>query len=345
MSDLIVTKSNELIESYIFNATELELQILNYAVAKLNPRWDNNGIIFKVTISELVDTFGMQSKDAYRLYREAMSRLMKREYTIKLENGKDWTENLVIGYGGPEDKSYLEFKFNEYISKHLSELKALFTSYDIKHIANFKSRYSFVLYEAFKMNLEKNKALNQNYWIEEITIQKLRENLGLVDKYKAFNLLRVNVLDKAKVEINAHSDILIDFDIKKTGRTPTSIVFKVKRKVEKASDKTKSKKLSKMEQSLSQKEINQRKKLLASMDKEELIKFLEERQQLKEQSSPEKVTSKVKVEVEKKADKLENEDIVQEKEEANEIQFEQQEVIQEEPSKKEKIWFFKRFFS
>jgi len=193
------------------------------------------------------------------------------------------------------------------------------------------------------MNLEKNKALNQNYWTEEISIKKIREKLDLITKYKAFNLLRINVLDKAKAEINTHSDILIDFDIKKTGRTPTSIIFKVKRKVEKASDKTKSKTLSKIEQSLSQKEINKRKKLLDSMDKEELIKFLEERQQSKEQPLSEKVTNKVKIE--NKASKPEHKEIVQEKEEANEIQLDQQEVNQEKTSKKEKIGFFKRFFS
>ncbi len=344
MSDLIVTKSNELIESYIFNATELELQILNYAVATLNPHWENQHVIFKIVIPDLVKTFNMKSNKAYELYRDALSRLMDRKYVYYDSNNKKHTENLVIRVTEHiHDNSWLEFKFNSHISKHLSNLKELFTSYNIKHIASFKSRYSFVLYEAFKMNLEKNKALNQSYWTEEISIKKLRENLDLTKKYPDFCSLRVRVLDKAKDEINAHSDILIDFDIKKTGRTPTSIVFKVKRKVEKASDKTKSKKLSKMEQSLSQKEINQRKKLLASMDKEELIKFLEERQQSKEKPLPEKITSKFKTD--KKADKPENEEIVQEKEEANEIQLEQQEVIQEESSKKEKVGFFKRFFS
>jgi plasmid replication initiation protein len=342
MSDLIVTKSNELIESYIFNATELELQILNYAVATLNPHWENQHVVFKIVIPDLVKTFNMKSNKAYELYRDALSRLMDRKYIYYDSNNKRHTENLVIRVSEHiHDKSWLEFKFNSHISKHLSNLKELFTSYNIKHITNFKSRYSFVLYEAFKMNLEKNKAINQNYWTEEINIKKLRENLDLVNKYKVFKDLRLNVLDKAKDEINAYSDILIDFDIKKTGRTPTSIVFKVKRKIDKASDKVKSNKLSKMEQSLSQKEINQRKKLLASMDKEELIKFLEERQQLKEQPLPEKATSKVKIE--KEADKPENEEIVQEKEE-NEIQSEQQEVTQEETSKKEKISFFKRFF-
>ena len=35
--ELVVVKDNELIESFIFNATELELQILNYAVAITKP--------------------------------------------------------------------------------------------------------------------------------------------------------------------------------------------------------------------------------------------------------------------------------------------------------------------
>lgn len=282
MSELIVAKSNQLIESCIFNATELELQVLNYAVAKLNPKWDNNGIIFKVTVSELVNTFGMKSKDAYRLYKKALSRLMQRRYTVKLENGKDWTENLVIGYGGPKDKSYLEFKFNEHISTHLSNLKTLFTSYNIQNVAKFKSRYSFILYEAFKMRLEKNHALNQQYWVGEINIQKLRENLSLTTKYKLFRDLRISVFDKAKSEINAYSDILLDFEIKKIGRTPTSIIFKVKHKVDKEFNTNRKKRLSKMEQALSQKEINDRKKSISNLSKEALINLMEDRKKIQE---------------------------------------------------------------
>ena len=41
MSELTVCKHNDLIENFIFNATELELQILNYAVAVTNPKWEN----------------------------------------------------------------------------------------------------------------------------------------------------------------------------------------------------------------------------------------------------------------------------------------------------------------
>ena len=51
MSKLVVTKSNDLIESYICNATELELQILNYAVATLNPQWENQHVIFRIAIN------------------------------------------------------------------------------------------------------------------------------------------------------------------------------------------------------------------------------------------------------------------------------------------------------
>lgn len=276
MSDFIVTKSNELIESYIFNATELELQILNYAVSTLNPQWENQHVIFRITISELVKTFNMNSNNAYKVYRDALVRLMDKKYTFKPKDGVERIENLIIRVDKPSTNDWIEFKFNEHISHHLSNLKELFTSYDIKHIAHFKSRYSFMLYEAFKMNLEKNK--NLNYWAKEISIQKLRKNLDLTKKYSIFRDLRLHVLSKAQFDINQHSDILMDFEIKKTGRTPTSIIFKVKRKTDKGILKNKQKTSSKLEKSLSQKEINQRKKIIQNMDTEELTQFMENRQ-------------------------------------------------------------------
>lgn len=57
MHDLIIVKDNELIENFIFNTTELELQILNYAVAITNPYWDNKDYVYKISIPELVATY------------------------------------------------------------------------------------------------------------------------------------------------------------------------------------------------------------------------------------------------------------------------------------------------
>lgn len=231
MADLIIYKHNELIDNFIFNATESELQILNYAVAITNPSWETTHLVYQISVSELVATFKTKSKNSYKLYREALERLMKRDYVYKIDN-KHYKENLIIRTATKDDDNdWLEFKFNEYISQRISNLQGLFTKYDIKHIAMFKSRYAFMLYEFCKMNL--GQITNQNKdseFSKSFTIQDFKERLDITDKYKEFFNLESRVLVTAKENINKHSDIKFSYRVKRKGRTPVSITLIAKYK-------------------------------------------------------------------------------------------------------------------
>jgi plasmid replication initiation protein len=231
MADLIIYKHNELIDNFIFNATESELQILNYAVAITNPSWETTHLVYQISVSGLVSTFKTKSKNSYKLYREALERLMKRDYVFKIDN-KNYKENLVIRTATKDDDNdWLEFKFNEYISQRISNLQGLFTKYDIKHIAMFKSRYAFMLYEFCKMNL--GQVISQNKdgeFSKSFTIQDFKGRLDIADKYKRFNQLEEKVLTTAKNNINKHSDIKFSYRVKRKGRTPVSITLIAKYK-------------------------------------------------------------------------------------------------------------------
>lgn len=233
MSDLIIYKHNELIDNFIFNATESELQILNYAVAITNPSWETTHLVYQISVSELVHTFKTKSNNSYKLYREALDRLMKRDYIFKIEN-KNYKENLIIRTATRDgDNDWLEFKFNEYISQRISNLQGLFTKYDIKHIAMFKSRYAFMLYEFCKMNLGQITSQNKDgEFSKSFTIQDFKERLNIADKYKRFNQLEEKVLTTAKNNINKHSDIKFSYRVKRKGRTPVAITLTAKYKID-----------------------------------------------------------------------------------------------------------------
>lgn len=229
MTMKMVVKQNDLIDNFIFNATESELQILNYAVAITNPNWQNKNLVYRIDIPELVATYKTKSNNTYKLYRDALNRLMKREISFYVGKKKH-TQNIIIEYiEDMEDTSYLVFKFNEYVSTRISKLKGLFTQYDIKHIANFKSRYAFLLYEYFKMKLEQQ---TQEYTDlkKEFLVNELKEKLDILDKYKVFAELERRVLKPAKLNINKHSDIHIEYRVKRKAKTPVSIVFKARYK-------------------------------------------------------------------------------------------------------------------
>ena len=157
MSDLVIYKHNELIDNFIFNATELELQILNYAVATTNPHWENKNAVYTISIHSLVNTYKTKSKDAHKRYKDALIRLMDRKYTYIDTDGELCIENLITRTKPNKDnKNSLQFRLNDYISTRISNLQGFFTKYDIENIAKFRSRYAFMLYEFFKMLLNKN---------------------------------------------------------------------------------------------------------------------------------------------------------------------------------------------
>jgi len=226
MSNLIIYKHNELIDNFIFNATESELQILNYAVAITNPRWETTHLVYQLSVSEIVSTFKTKSNNSYKLYREALDRLMKRDYVFKV-NGTQYKENLVISSATKDnDNDWLEFKFNEYISKRISNLQGLFTKYDIKNITMFKSRYAFMLYEFCKMNLQQIQLPDKTKEFRKtFTVVDFKERLDIADKYKVFAELERNILIRAKESINKHSDIKLAYKVKRKGRTPVSITI------------------------------------------------------------------------------------------------------------------------
>lgn len=236
---LIITKSNDLIENYIFNATEHELQILQYAVSRLNTLEDNKNVVSTLYIQDIANTFKTKSNRAYEHYKNALFRLMKREYSYYDNNNKRHTENLVIRVTEDlSDDSYLVFKFNDYISKRLSNLQKLFTSYDLKYIAMFKSRYAFMLYEFFKMKISQSE--NKIYH-QKISVEDFKNNLNIQDKYKSNSHLKLYVLDVAKNNINKHSDLNLSYTEIKTSRKITHIKFTVKYKTKKLSEEKKQK--------------------------------------------------------------------------------------------------------
>ena len=229
----IVTKHNDLIDNYIFNATESELQILNYAVASTNTLWDNQNLVYRIDIPELSRIYNTKSKNNYKLYRDALNRLMKREISFYRGNKKH-TQNIIIEYiEDMDDSSYLVFKFNTYVSLRLSKLKGFFTQYNIQQIANFKSKYAFMLYDIFKMKL--GQLTNNKAYKQTVTVKQFKENLDISSKYNRFYDLEKIVLTPAKENINKHSDIQIGYTVKRKGRTPIAIVFtakyKTKRKI------------------------------------------------------------------------------------------------------------------
>jgi plasmid replication initiation protein len=108
-------------------------------------------------------------------------------------------------------------RFDEDLVPHLLGLKAKFTQYRIKDVYQFSKASSWRVYELLKQF----KDIGQR----EFEVEEFKRKVGVADHYKVIADLRKRVIDPAIAEINAASDILVQYEQKKRGRRITKFLF------------------------------------------------------------------------------------------------------------------------
>ncbi len=227
MDSEIVTKSNDLIKAN-FKFTLNEYRILMYAVSCVNPMSDVFPRVLNVDVRKMAKLFDIEINGLYSDIKDAIIRkFFKRELTINLGEEKKklchWLDSLTYHDGS----SLLELKFSEESIPMLSQLKGQFTNYHIEQIADMKSIYAIRIYEFCILEVNRKRLNGCDFFIK---VSVLRQRLELEDKYKDYYDLKRRVLQKAKTEINKHSDLTIDFEEIKQGRAVESIKFIIQRK-------------------------------------------------------------------------------------------------------------------
>ncbi|WP_440617646.1 replication initiation protein [Cysteiniphilum sp. 6C5] len=223
----IVTKSNDLIDAnYSFSLNEY--RILMYAVSYVNPMTKEFPYILDINVKEFAKFFDIEVDGIYYDLKEAITkRFFRRELTIDLPEGEKklchWLDSLTYHNG----KSTLKLEFSKNVIPLLTNLVQKFTSYHLEQIADMKSIYAIRVYEFCILEINRKK---RNLCEFIIKIECFKKRLNLIDKYSRYCDLKSRVLTRAKTEINEHSDLLIDFEEIKQGRTVESIKFIVRRK-------------------------------------------------------------------------------------------------------------------
>jgi len=227
-----ITKSNAIINSS-YRLSLNELRIVLYGLSHINPRSDEFPLFHKINIRELAEFYNIGEKDRGSFYDDIKNALIKkfweREFSYfdkKLDKiiKRRWL--IEVQYGGKKD-GILAYHYNPMIKDQLQTLANRFTSYFLDNVANMKSAYAVRLYEISIMYLNASK---QNKTIFTKTIEELKNHLDIADKYKRFCNMRERVLEKAKKEINKHSNIKFSYKVKKLGRSPHEIEFTVSKK-------------------------------------------------------------------------------------------------------------------
>jgi len=218
MSNCLVTKSNYLVEAG-YKLSLNEQRLILSAIAQLDSRKpipkDND---FVITAAEFSDNFGIPIKQAYETLEDATSRLYERDIktydrVAKTRGRFRWVDSVKYWDG----EAKVTLSFSRWIIPYLTLLHQQFTSYELKQVSQLNTAYAIRFYELLVQFLK----TGERY----ITLERLRELLELKDQYPRFYDLKKYVINPSMVDINEKTNLTVEWDITKKGRTITGLIF------------------------------------------------------------------------------------------------------------------------
>ncbi|WP_137887612.1 replication initiation protein [Pseudomonas sp. 2FE] len=214
-----VTKHNNLITaSYSLSLAEQRLVLA--AIARIDPRKPMPKSIV-IDSSSYARIYGIELRHAYEQLSDACKKLWDAEIISITGTGKGeaikkvrWVDSATYlkGFG------QVELSFSQKVKPYLSLLYSKVTSYELWRIARLDSSYSFRMFEMLMQ-------FRSTGWMQ-VDVEDLRTRLGLGDGYQRFNNLRQKIIDPALAELREKSGLEVEYELKRSGRTVVSILFK-----------------------------------------------------------------------------------------------------------------------
>lgn len=229
----MIVKANKLVQAKM-PLTKLEHRVVAMLISQLD-RGDEEFGFQKLHIRNLKKT--SEQKELGSLYQRAekiCSSLLEKKLEIKTEeDGKRVYDgiSLMNRCKYKEGDGYIEAKFNEEMKPYLLQLKRRFTMYDAGYYVPLRSTHSMRIYELLKMR--------EGVSVLRISVEELRDILGLQDKYEYFSHLEHHVIRKAQEEVDEKTDISFTYDKEKDGRSVKRVKFFIHSDDEEPEDATK----------------------------------------------------------------------------------------------------------
>ena len=214
-TDLQVVKSNQVIEaSYHLSTVEQRLVLAAISrIPKNQPVTDDE--VYLVTTDEM-RALGVHEKTVYRDLKEAVSRLYERSININIEGVSikmRWVQEVRF----MDSQGIIGIRFSKPILPFISNLSREFTKYALSDIAGMSSAYAIRVYELISQYRDIGK--------REVAVADLRHMLELGTRYPLFADFKRWAVETAVDQINAHSPLHVTYELRKTGRKYTHIIF------------------------------------------------------------------------------------------------------------------------
>lgn len=222
-----VVKSNALINA-MFDMTLQGVRFFAFAISLLDRTQipeTGKPVDLEIPVLEFAKAFDLDPKNAYREIEVLADQFQRKIITLQPNQTIEGIYRVKVGliskqkYFDGEGRVWI--RFDEDIVPHLLCLKEQFTEYRIKDVYQFSSVHTWRIYEL----LEQYKSIGKR----EIELDELKRKVGIAGLYERIGDLKRRILDTAVKEINAVSDIQVQYEQKKRGRRVVSFLFLIRK--------------------------------------------------------------------------------------------------------------------
>lgn len=204
---------------YEMSACEMDIVFSLLSVLR---KEDKAGTIYRIRVKELEQLTNRVWN--YQRLLEATSNLRSREYHFE-DNKTLLQVGLLASALYVKGEGIIELEISERIRPFLIDLKNNFTSYRLQSVFSLSSKYAKRIYQIASQ--WKDIGETKTFTLDDFKIMlSLKDPKGQVaEQYEKVSALQKYVLDVATTQINQHTDLRIDYELVKKGRSFHSIRF------------------------------------------------------------------------------------------------------------------------
>ena len=220
----IIVKDNALINaSYNHGLVEQRLILLAIIEARESGKGINANDPLTIHVASYINHFSVHRNTAYQALKDACEDLFARQFTYQEVNKKGNIEHIRSRWVSEvryiDKESAVRLIFAPAIVPLITVLEREFTKYDLEQVSQLSSAYAVRLYEL----LIAWRSLGKTPIIE---IQEFRHKMGVLEhEYIRSDNFKKWVIVLPIKQINEHTDITVDYEQHKAGRTITGFSF------------------------------------------------------------------------------------------------------------------------
>jgi len=213
-----LVKSNPVINAR-YDLSTIQVKILLHMISKIDHTKDRLDTI-TISVQEFKKITGISTTAIYSRINIELDNFLKKTIYNKFDGGLINT-TIIAGYTYNNGLGKFNIDFSPTLTPYLLQLKTNFTVIDIRSLLQLKSIYAIRFYEFCKES--------ERLGTFKFEVEKLKDILGLGDRYAKYTDFRKRVINVAQKELQETSDLFFSYEEKKKANTVVLLVFTIHR--------------------------------------------------------------------------------------------------------------------